>query len=441
MSDTLIRIRCLAIAANIGGSKSHYRLWSRGTEVASHIECAMNSGTRADSLWRLMPAIAAALLAMFSDISFLAREASAHEKTDTLRNQLSQIVKRGPPGALLLLQDGKLRQRLSVGLADLATQRRATTDDAWRIASVTKLVTAAIIIQLVQERHIKLDDRLSAYLPNSVRLAESITIRQLLNHTSGIPDYLSAPHVPLQVSAKHLKANLIRQRSTRGLLSDARSQRRRFKPGSMHEYSNTNYLLLGLIIEKVTGKKFQTVVRDRIIVPLKLKRTGFPDASGNIRPQHMRGYVPGDLRGKPFSNRRSLIDVTAHDYFLGGDGGLYSTLDETASIVRYVLSGQGMDRSVQRAMVSSMVQDHDGFYRYGLGVMAIELPCGQRVFGHEGRDLGIYTMALFDLKHGRSLVVAANMSFEHQWGIQDRIDEIRNMVFCGPYANCRKHQH
>jgi len=401
----------------------------------------MNSGNGAEMLLRLVATIAAALLVILIDVGFLVREASAHVKYDTLRNKLSQIIKRGPPAAMLLLKVGKQQQRMSVGLADLATKRKATTDDAWRIASVTKLVTAAIIIQLAQERRIKLDDRLSDYLPNSVRLADSISVRQLLNHTSGIPDYLSAPSVPLQVSAKHLRANLVRQRSTQRLLSDARSQGRRFKPGSMHEYSNTNYLLLGLIIEKVTGKKFQTVVRDRIIIPLKLKQTGFPNSKGNIRPQHMRGYVPADVGGKPFSNRRSLIDVTTHDYFLDGDGGLYSTLDETTSIVRYVLSGRGMDSSVGRAMVSSMIQDHDGFYRYGLGVMAIQLPCGQRVYGHEGRDLGIFTMALFDPKHDTSLVLTVNMSFEHQWGIQNRIDEIRNTVFCAPYANRRKHQH
>ncbi len=359
-----------------------------------------------------------------------------------LRDQISQITKDGPPGILLMVKSRDLSLQLSTGIADIATQEKATTGDAWRIASVTKLVTASIIMQLIQEHQIRLDDRLSAYLPNSVRLASDISIRQLLNNTSGIPDYLAAPHVPLNVSARHLSANLVRQRPTPRLLTDARSQRRRFAPGSQYDYSNTNYLLLGLIIEKVTGRSFQGAVRDRIIAPLKLMRTEFPDSKGSIHTRHLRGYVPGDLGTKAFSDKNSLIDVTTHDYFLGGDGGLYSTLDETTRILRYVLGGNSIEDSLRREMVTNMNQDHDGFYRYGLGVMEFTLPCQLRVYGHEGRDLGIYTVALLDPKHDRSFVLAANMSFGHEWGIQRRIDQLRNDVFCASFTDCSKsHKH
>lgn len=404
----------------------------------------MTSGTTDTWSQFLLLAKAAARASCLSVIVFLSSNSAFADKhigsAAALRSQILQIIESGPPGILLLIEDKELPLRMSAGIANIATKRKATTDDAWRIASVTKLVTAAIIMQLVQERRMKLSDPLSSYLPNSVRLADSISVKQLLNHTSGIPDYLAAPSVPLNVSAEFLSANLVRQLKTDRILEGVRSQRRRFKPGIMHEYSNTNYLLLGLIIEKVTGRSFPSVVSDRIIAPLRLKQTGFPDRKGNITRQHLRGYVPADLDAKPFSNRRSLIDVTTHDYFLGGDGGLYSTLDDTTRILRYVLNGKAIGRSLQTEMVSSMIQDHDGFYQYGLGVMAFTLPCGIRVYGHEGRDLGIYTVALFDPKRDMSFVFAANMSFEHEWGIQDRIDQIRNSAFCKTHINCSEHR-
>lgn len=369
-----------------------------------------------------------------------AHNGSGH--TVSLPDQIAAIIQRGPPAVLAAVQSRGTVHRVALGMADISSGRRASTKYVWRIASVTKLVTAALVLQLHQDGRLKLEDRLSKYLPGKVELANQISIRQLLNHTSGIPDYLSAPDVPLNVSAERLRENLIRQPSREALIHDARLQPRRFEPGANHEYSNTNYLLLGMIIERVTGMSFHSVVRERVIAPLKLKNTGFPDRHGQIPLMHLRGYVPGDTKSGPFKNRRALIDVTVHDYFLGADGGLFSSVDETLRILNFVLRGPMLKALVRQSMMDSLVSDHDGFYRYGLGVMAFKLPCGMFVYGHEGRDLGIYTVALLDPAHERSFVLAANMSFEHEWGIQDRIDRLRNSVFCRPYARCRKrHNH
>lgn len=392
---------------------------------------------------RLMPATwLAALSLIILDPYHSANAHNGSGRAVTLTKQIAGIIKRGPPAVLATVQSRDTRRTLASGIADLASGRPADTNDVWRIASVSKLVTAALVLQLHQDGRLKLEDRLSKYLPGKVELASHISIRQLLNHTSGIPDYLSAPEIPLNVSAARLRTNLIRQRSREALLRDARLQPRRFVPGANHEYSNTNYLLLGMIIERVTGKSFQSVVRERVIAPLKLKNTGFPDRHGQIPLMHLRGYVPGDTEAGPFKNRRALFDVTVHDYFLGADGGLFSSLDETLRILNFILRGPLLNASTRKSMMDSLVSDHDGFYRYGLGVMAFKLPCGMLVYGHEGRDLGIYTVALVDPAHERSFVLAANMSFEHEWGIQDRIDRLRNNVFCRPRARCRKrHNH
>lgn len=410
------------------------------------VENAMNTCSSASALTTKSSAARAAWLAVLGlFILVLCNSADAHNgsgRTVSLRSQIGEIVKLGPPAVLAIVQDSHSPQRIAVGVADVSSGRSAQTNDVWRIASVTKLVTAAIVLRQVQEGRLKLEDRLSKYLPGTLDLANRISIRQLLNHTSGIPDYLSAPNNPLNVSAERLLANLLRQRSPEKLLRDARRQPRRFEPGALHEYSNTNYLLLGMIVESVTGKSFQAIVRERIIAPLELEKTGFSGRHGQIPYEHLRGYVPGDSKAGPFSDRRSLFDVTNHDYFLGADGGLFSTLDETSRILKYVLHGPLLSRSVRRSMMSNMVSDHDGFYRYGLGVMAFELPCGIRVYGHEGLDLGIYTAALFDPTHERSFVLAVNMRFDNKWGIQDRIDKLRNNIFCRPHVGYQqRHNH
>ncbi len=406
----------------------------------------MNSYLVAAHLVRKPNHIRASWLAALSLIMFVpcqpADARTGSQRAISLRSQLEAIVKLGPPAALATVRSSGTQQRIAVGVADISTGRKAHTNDVWRIASVTKLVTAAIVLRLAQQRRLKLEDRLSKYLPGTIDLADQISIRQLLNHTSGIPDYLSAPNIPFNVSARRLGANLLRQRTPEKLLRDARRQPRRFKPGAEHEYSNTNYLLLGMVIERVTGKSFQSVVQEQVITTLKLERTGFPDRKGRVPFEHLRGYLPGDSKAGPFKNRRALVDVTAHDYFLGADGGLFSSLDETSRILKHLLHGPLFGPLVRRSMISNLVPDHDGFYRYGLGIMAFELPCGMYVYGHEGRDLGIYTVALFDPAHERTFVLAANMSFGHEWGIQDRIDKLRNGVFCRLEDNCRKrHKH
>ncbi len=359
-------------------------------------------------------------------------------ETATLRSEIASIIESGPPAVLASIRSKSTQHQFASGIADLSRGRKAKTTNVWRIASVTKLVTAAIVLRLSQEGKLELNDPLSKYMPGIVELADSITVRQLMNHTSGIPDYLVAPKLPFNVSANELQANLLRERSIDQLLNDAREQPRQFKPGMQHAYSNTNYLLLGMIIESVTGKTFQAVVQEKIVAGLQLKRTGFADPAGKVPYRRLNGYVPGDTKAGPFKNRRALIDVTKHDYFLGSDGGLYSTLDETAQMLRYILQGPFLSYSTRQQMLDRMVSDHDGFYRYGLGVMTFVLPCGLSVYGHEGRDLGIYTVALFDPAHDRSFVLAANMSFEQEWGIQERIDGLRNNVFCRPHAKCRK---
>ncbi|KAB2848772.1 MAG: beta-lactamase family protein [Hyphomicrobiaceae bacterium] len=340
---------------------------------------------------------------------------------------MQELVRLGAPGALALVKERDKIVAAAAGLADLKRERPATKEDVWRIASVTKMVTAVIALQLVRERKLELDHPLSRYLPRIVPKAERITIRQLLNHTSGIPDYLYGR--PFSTS-KRLRVRLLREQSTAEMIEAANSQRRRFAPGRQHEYSNTNYLLLGLVIEKVSGKPYRDVVSERIVEPLQLQHTGFPDELGIVPRQRLSAYVPSDRGREPFGDYKRPHDVTIHRQLLGADGGLYSDVEDLGKMLEAIWGGKLLGPSEIEAMLADPWIDHDGRYRYGLGVSIYQLSCGTTVVGHEGSDFGSYTLALTDRATLRHLVVVVNIAIHRRPDIEIAIDRLRSQVFC-----------
>jgi D-alanyl-D-alanine carboxypeptidase len=336
----------------------------------------------------------------------------------------------GVPGVIVYVRDGDKTTTAAAGVADIASGRKMTGEEAWRIASVTKLITGIVIQGLVHEKLISVDDKISKYLPRVVPLANKITISQLLNHTSGVPDYLSGVRNPINVSARLLGKELVRNRSRRQLLADANRQKRAAPPGRQHEYSNTNYLLLEMLIEKVTGTSFRELVMEEVVGPLGLKRTGFPDSGGRVPMPHIRGYVPGDSIRGPFTDTNKLVDVTSHDYFRGADGGLYSTVFDLALMMDALWSDKMIPRELIRAMVADLKEDHDGTYKYGLGIAAFPTVCSKAVFGHEGRDLGIFTAAVATLDGKRQMIVVANAVPDYVPKLDATIADLRDRVFC-----------
>ncbi len=341
----------------------------------------------------------------------------------------------GAPATLMMLREGdRIVQSVAVGIADRRIGRLATIRDRWRIASITKIVTAVVVMQLVREGRLGLDNAVATYLPRAVPLADKITIRQLLNHTSGIPDYLAGPRVPINVSARMLKANLIRHRPFRQRLADANRQQRTFKPGEMHEYSNTNYLVLERIIARVSGMSYDKAVQSRVLKPLGLTHTAFVDPANRLPRDQLRGYVAGDTKRGPFKSHKRLVDVTRHDYLTGADGGLTSDLADLTRLMDAIWNGPLLTAGERAAMTTDTVEDHDGVYRYGFGVAAYKQSCGITVYGHEGRDLGVYTMALSDRSSRRHLVVVVNKFIADRATFDRQLFNIQEQVFCGGRA-------
>ena len=393
--------------------------------LPSRLAVGIGSFHSARGAWQL----ALALLAISGD-TVLAGVSSGDRVVSDLRPLVAQLVSRGAPGAMLVLSENGVQQVVSLGRSSRKVETPIAPTDVWRIASVTKMVTAVVASQLVSEGKLALDTPISRYLPHILPLAERITIQHLLNHTSGIPDYLSDPRSPIQKSAKRLIADLVAPRSFDATVGIARRLPRQSEPGDLHEYSNTNYVLLGRIIEEVERTSFAESVRKRVLRPLRLKRTGFASRSGRIPDSSIRTYLPSGERRRPSAFKERLYDVTRHTYFLGGDGGLYSNGVDLVRLLDGIWQGPLLNAPSRDALTSDLVEEHDGQYRYGLGVMAFPTSCGRTVYGHEGRDLGSYTLALTDRARMRHLVLVMNRSIDGLAGADKTLTAIRNIAFC-----------
>ncbi len=335
---------------------------------------------------------------------------------------------------MILIRQGSATRFEAIGLADRKAERPMRRDQTWRVASLTKVVTGVVVLQLLRERKLRLDDLIGRHVRIANKGAARSTIRQLLQHTSGIPDYMAHPTSPVQLSAAALVSDLRTTRDPDALLRLAFAMDKPSDFGTKHHYSNSNYVLLGRLIEKIGNQSFADSIRTRVIEPLGLTSTGFPDVRGRLREDAVRGYIPADSAAGPYTNFAQLLDVTEHTNFLGADGGLYASIDDVARLLSELSKGQLLSHSELARMTGGMVEDHDGFYRYGLGIAAFPTTCRKIVYGHEGRDLGVFTLALSDFKSDRQLVLVLNRSADSFTDLDRAISAIRDAVFCNNTA-------
>ncbi len=233
-----------------------------------------------------------------------------------MTGEIEALMKRydgAVPGAsLLVVRDGQSITRRSWGLADVEANVSATPATNYRLASVTKQFTAAAILLLAQDDKLALDDKASVYLPSLPKSAASITVHQLLTHTSGLVDY--------EDLMSDTATRQIHDRDVLELLSHKDSLY--FAPGTSYRYSNSGYSLLALIVAKVSGKTFATFLHDRIFVPLGMNNTiAHQDGADEISHRAF-GYTRQDSVWK----RKDQSTTSA----VLGDGGIYSSIDDMA---------------------------------------------------------------------------------------------------------------
>ncbi|MEV4820336.1 serine hydrolase domain-containing protein [Micromonospora sp. NPDC049274] len=314
---------------------------------------------------------------------------------------LDELVVDGFPAALAYGRVDGRRWQLAAGVADRATGARARPEDRFRIASNTKAFVSTVLLQLAGEGRLTLDDPVERWLPGIVHGngndGSTITVRQLLNHTSGIWDPTDERSFWAPYLDEHDWDRVITPRTVIAL---AVAHRPDFAPGASWRYSNTNYLLAGLIIEAVTGRDAATEVRRRIIGPLGLSQTSFPITDPEIHGRHLHGY---DLTGRDVTTFSPSYDWTA--------GAMISTTADLARFHRALFGGRLLAPAQQREL-ETVVPMGDSPSEYGLGVQRVTLPCASGAIGvwtTDGGGPGFTSIAATSLDNSRQLVLAANV--------------------------------
>ena len=311
-------------------------------------------------------------------------------------------VTAGLVGYVARIDDGRGVSVAVTGLADRATGRPFGRDDQFEIGSNTKTFMATIALQLVAEHRLRLTDSVERWLPGVVPDGRRITVRDLLQHTSGLFDYTTDPALGL-VTDPH------RVRTPRQLVALAVSHPASFPPGQGWEYSSTNYILVGMILEKVTGHTPARLVQERIAAPLGLRRTYLlADTARDTGPGYAHGYLTSLT-----DSTRTYTDVST--WSLGGwagtAGAILSTPGELARFLSALLSGRLLPAAQLAELTTVAPGSEDGASAYGLGLTRLDSPCGT-VWGHIGGTLGHMSFAFTSPDGRRTLVADTNIAFD-----------------------------
>ena len=314
-----------------------------------------------------------------------ASAAPSKGEAESLKSRAQGLVGAGYPAALAAVTDSKGESAgVAVGKGSLETGQAPPLDGEVRIGSNTKTFVAVVVMQMVQEGKVGLDEPIETYLPGLIKGegidASRITVRQLLQHTSGLPEhtdyYFSSNAAALENIQHYIPA--------RDLLDVALSKPAAFEPGTQWSYSNTNYIVLGMLIERVSQRPMGEQIDQRIIKRLGLSHTYFPgNGEKKIRGSHPQGYhINGE--GK-------LEDVTEMDASLPwAAGAMVSTPSELNTFFQAVFDGRLLTQTSIDEMKKG-VDTGSGGMVYGLGLFGTPLSCGGTSWGHGGGIFGYET--------------------------------------------------
>ncbi|AIV38895.1 peptidase [Streptomyces sp. CCM_MD2014] len=368
-----------------------------------------------------MAATAVALSAALAAPAAAAPSPGGHDAT---RHALKAAVADGVPGVTATAREGRRTWSGTEGVGDLRTGEPRSERDRYRVGSITKTFVATVVLQLEAEGRLSLDDTVDEWLPGVVEgngnHGDRITLRQLLNHTSGIHNYTADEEF---VRTYFARDGFLEHRydtvTPRQLVAIATAHEPDFEPGTDWRYSNTNYILAGMVIEEATGRPYAEEVRRRIIDPLKLRATSVPGTRVTLPRPSSRAYskLAETATGPTY-------DVTRLNPSLAGSSG--EMISDSADLNRFytaLLRGRLLPAE-QLAEMTTTVPAMPGA-SYGLGLIKRELDCGVTVWGHGGGIHGSSSEAV-TTRDGRH---ALAFNFNGDWsGDSDAVIEAE---FCG----------
>jgi D-alanyl-D-alanine carboxypeptidase len=320
-------------------------------------------------------------------------EITAQESDGTIAREVQAALDAacsptGPGAAILMARGDHILFREARGMANIELGVPLSPDSVFRIASVTKTFTAAMMLKLAETGKLKLDAPLDLYLPDFPNAA-NITLREMLNHTSGISDIVSTP-IP-GFSRRDLKtADLIAEISKRPL---------DFAPGTRFRYSNAGYILLGAVIEKVTGEPWYTAVQQQLLQPLGIAHTEF----GAGAP-----IIPGRAAGYSTDGHTSTVANAAYisPSFPAAAGSLISTIDDLRLWIHSLNTGKVLSAAAFQQMITPP-DIPDTTERYGFGMYLWQVR-GVPFIGHSGQIDGFASTAAYLPTQDVTIIVLAN---------------------------------
>ncbi|MGI5379622.1 serine hydrolase domain-containing protein [Streptomyces sp. CA-251387] len=311
-----------------------------------------------------------------------------------LQRQLVDLVRTpgGPPGVIAVLSDGRGSRVVRAGVANLATGRRPEAGDHMRIASTAKAFSGAVALSLVDRHRLRLDDTLRKRLPRLPRAWGAVTLRQLLNHTSGLPDFSQAPEF-----VQTLSANPRQRFDSRRLLDFVADRPLLFRPGTRYHYSNSDNIAVALMAEAATGVRYERLLQELVYRPLGLRHTSLPQGYRMPRP-FLHGYDVSPP--EPPEDVSEVLSMSA----VWASGGIVSTPADMTRFIRGYAGGWLYGSHVvreQRRWIPGAASEPAGPGRNaaGLAIFRYTTRCGV-VLGHTGNTLG-YTQLIAATPDGR----------------------------------------
>jgi D-alanyl-D-alanine carboxypeptidase len=353
-----------------------------------------------------------AVVALCAALTLVAPAHGAAPKRANLGSIARALVKDGAPGALVYVRTPTAARAGVAGYADRAAHVSMRAADRFRIASLTKAFTSVLVLQLEGEGKLDIDDPVENYLPHVVPNGSAITLRELLNHTSGLYDYSDDA-----AFSQAVFDNPQRTWTPLELAAFAFSHAPYFAPGIDYHYSNTNYVLLGLVVEKIEGKPLAESLQQRIIGPLGLTATSLPTAI-SLGSDFVHGYL--SLDGSPLFDLAPLISPS-----IGWSaGGIVSNARDVTTFYRALLTG----RLLPAVQLVEMETPSPNAGTYGLGIDTGRLSCGT-TFGHRGDFGNAWRTEVLATSNGkRQAVVMVNVDDAHvDW---NRIDFSVGRALC-----------
>ncbi|WP_037671733.1 serine hydrolase [Streptomyces griseus] len=357
-----------------------------------------------------------------------AHAASEHGGHGATRTALRDLVEKGGlPGVAAKVQDHRGSWFATSGYADTSTGRKRSPGDHFRGASITKTFVATVLLQLEAEGRLSLDDTVEAWLPGLVQGngydGNRVTLRQLLNHTSGIANYTDDPAFLHNAAGPGFPEHRYDTHTPEELVGTALKYPPRPAPEKAPLYSNTNFVIAGMVIEKATGHSYGQEVTRRIVKPLKLTGTSFPGTAPGLPKPHPVGYS----RLHQEDPDAEIHDATEHNMtWLGAAGDVISTSGDLNRFQRSLLGGRLLPARQMKEMLEEIpVGDGTG---YGLGVEFAQLSCGVKVVGKSGRTNGSLSAMVGTLDGKHQLTFNANGDWLRDGSLYVNVIEAE---FCG----------